>query len=83
MSLGLSPDNQQFLNNAVEAGRFSTTADALDEAVRLLRKKDEFEKAVIAGIEQADRGELLDGESVMAKFMQRATAITAKARKQP
>jgi Arc/MetJ-type ribon-helix-helix transcriptional regulator len=57
MSTSLSPENEQFLIQAVAAGTFHDRGEALDRAVELLRQQEQLIRDVNAGIEQAERGE--------------------------
>jgi Arc/MetJ-type ribon-helix-helix transcriptional regulator len=57
MSTSLSPENEQFLSQAVAAGTFHDRGEALDRAVELLRQQEQLIRDVNAGIEQAERGE--------------------------
>ena len=56
MSMSISPENERFLERAVAEGRFADQSQALDEAIRLLRKCEELLGAVNRGIEQLDDG---------------------------
>lgn len=39
MSIGISPENERFLNAAISSGVFSSRNEALDQAVALLRER--------------------------------------------
>ena len=75
MNHALSIDNERYLADAVAKGLYPDRAQALDAAVRLLRQRDQLRAAVQAGIDQADRGELIPAEVVFARLEQRALAI--------
>jgi Arc/MetJ-type ribon-helix-helix transcriptional regulator len=51
MSTNLSPENEAFLAEAVSRGAFPSPQMALEEALRLLRRKLEVEEQLIAGLE--------------------------------
>lgn len=57
MSGRLSPENEQFLDQAVATGVYHDRDEALDEAVRLLRRREQLVEEVNRGIEQISRGE--------------------------
>jgi Arc/MetJ-type ribon-helix-helix transcriptional regulator len=59
MSSGLSPENEQFLARAVSAGVYSDRDEALDDAVNLLRRREQLIEDVNHGIEQIDCGEVV------------------------
>jgi len=83
MPYDLSPDNAQFLAKLVASGKFDSEADALDEAVALLIRRERLRADVQAGIDQADRGELLPAKSVFARLERRAQEIEADAQRGP
>jgi len=76
----MSADNERYLQELVERGIFHNRAAAVDAAIALLRQREQLRSDVQAGIEQADRGEVLDGESVFQRLLARAQQIEAKAR---
>ena len=68
MNAQLPTDLEQFVVEKVRIGRFSSTTEAITEAVRLLRRREEAEEAdVLEGIRRgledvgAGRTEPLDG----------------------
>lgn len=75
MARNISPDNARYIDEAVTSGKYNDANQALDEAIDLLKKRDKLRADVQAGIEQADRGELLPAEQVFDKLEQRAREI--------
>jgi Arc/MetJ-type ribon-helix-helix transcriptional regulator len=57
MSSQLSPENEQFLEQAVAVGMFHDRDEAIDRAVGLLRRREQLIRDVNKGIEQLERGE--------------------------
>lgn len=80
MNSEMSADNERNLQELVERGVFHDRAAAVDAAIESLRQRDQLRSDVRAGIEQADRGELLDAESVFRPLLARAQQIEASAR---
>jgi predicted transcriptional regulator len=80
MSIEISADNERYLQQLVARGIYRDRAEAIDEAVELLKRRDQLRIDVRAGIEQADRGELLDAESVFQRLLARAHQIETSAR---
>lgn len=76
----LSPDNAQYIDEAVSRGAYPTERQALDEAVDLLRRRDQLRADVQVGIDQADRGELIPAEEVFARLEARAKSIEKSSR---
>jgi Arc/MetJ-type ribon-helix-helix transcriptional regulator len=54
MAASIPPDNERFLDQAIADGRFADRGEALDEAVRLLRRREELVRAVEAGVDELD-----------------------------
>jgi len=73
MSTDLSPENEGYLQQIVAEGLFTSRAEALDAAVELLRRREETRRAVQAGIDQIERGEVvpLDIEDIKARGRER------------
>jgi predicted transcriptional regulator len=71
MSIQLSHDTESYLNEAVRNGAYSSVAQAVDEAVSLLKKRDRFREDLAAGVRQADNGELIPAEEVFARLANR------------
>jgi Arc/MetJ-type ribon-helix-helix transcriptional regulator len=78
--MSISAENERYLQQLVERGVYRDRAEAIDEAVELLKRRDQLRSDVRAGIEQADRGELLDADEVFRRLEARARQIEARAR---
>jgi Arc/MetJ-type ribon-helix-helix transcriptional regulator len=76
----ISAENERYLQQLVERGVYRDLAEAIDDAVELLKKRDQLRSDVRAGIEQADRGELLDADLVLQRLEARAREIVDSAR---
>jgi Arc/MetJ-type ribon-helix-helix transcriptional regulator len=73
MSTDLSPQNEQFIQYAVARGIFHDRVEALDEAVVLLRKRQELLDRIDEGTKQLRGGEgieLLGEDALHAYFEQ-------------
>jgi predicted transcriptional regulator len=80
MSTEMSADNERYLQQMIERGIYRDRTAAIDEALALLKRRDRLRRDVHAGIDQADRGELLDAEGVIQRLLERARQIEAAAR---
>ncbi len=60
MSADLSPENEQFLQQAVSAGVFPDRKHALDEAVSLLKRRQELIAHIEEGTRQLRSGDFLE-----------------------
>ncbi len=70
MSASISPKNEQFLDQVVASGLFADRAEALDEAVRLLRRREELRREIDAGVDQLDNGCYVEyGEDELQRFL--------------
>jgi Arc/MetJ-type ribon-helix-helix transcriptional regulator len=73
MSTDISPENEQYLQEAVARGTFHSRGQALNAAVELLKQREQLIRDVGAGIEQLERGEcgVLDIEDIKARGRKR------------
>ena len=70
MAASISPDNERFLDQAVADGRFADRGEALDEAIRLLRRREELSRAVECGVDQLNDGQYTEyGEADLDRFL--------------
>jgi antitoxin ParD1/3/4 len=54
MSTHLSPEDESLLAEAVSRGGFASPESALEEALRLLRRKLDVEEQLIAGLDSGE-----------------------------
>ena len=80
MSAEISAENERYLQEVVDRGVYRDRAAAMDEAVELLKRRDQLRSDVRSGIAQADRGDLLPAEAVFERLLARARQIEAQAR---
>lgn len=75
MNISLTPKLEKLVQEKLATGLYNSASEVIREALRLLEEKDrcrkvrieELRKEVLIGIEQADRGELVDGQGVFRK----------------
>jgi antitoxin ParD1/3/4 len=78
MNVSLTPELEQFVQSRVASGRYQTASEVVREVLRLLEEREQSRETVTQelrakirrGIEQADRGELLDGDAVFDEIRQ-------------
>jgi antitoxin ParD1/3/4 len=81
MNIELPSTQQDYLEGLVAAGRYPTVNDAVREGVDLLISQEDLKQQVQIGIDQADRGELSDHESVFSRVRSVARAADDAARR--
>lgn len=70
MVSALTCHQQAVVDALVSSGRFSNEREVLDEALELLRQRDELRPMLQLGVEQLDRGERHTAESVFSELRQ-------------
>ena len=83
MNVTLPPELEQFISRKIESGQYFCESEVILEGLRLLRDRDELDKMrletlrkeIAIGIEQADRGELVDGKGVFERLRQKIQAL--------
>jgi antitoxin ParD1/3/4 len=76
------------IHKKVESGLYLSASEVVREALRLLEERDrlnamkfeELRKEIQIGIDQADRGELVDGPEVFAKLRNNVRAKSGNGR---
>jgi antitoxin ParD1/3/4 len=76
MNVSLTPELEQFVHEKVKSGRYLSASEVVREALRLLEERDrlyqakliELQQHLAIGIEQANRGELIDDDDVFAEL---------------
>lgn len=79
MSINLKPEHEQFIIAQIASGRFTNADEVIDTALRLLEKlNDEYiqwveetRQKVDVAIAELDRGEGLNGETVVMQILER------------
>jgi antitoxin ParD1/3/4 len=75
LNVSLTPELEQFVQSRVASGRYQTASEVVREGLRLLEEREqaratalkELRAKIRRGVEQADRGELLDGDAVVRR----------------
>jgi antitoxin ParD1/3/4 len=79
LNVSLTPDLEQFVSSMVASGRYQTASEVIRQGLRLLQDQETTRQAhldrlraqINFGIDQANRGELLDGEDVFGELERR------------
>ena len=76
MSTSITPENEHFLEYAVEVGMFRDRNEVLNAAIDLLKRRKEMIRDVNAGIEQLEQGlgKPMDVEAILSAIDARLEA---------
>lgn len=87
MNISLTPELEDLVNSKVRSGMYHSASEVIRAGLRLLKQQDELRalrlqelrREIAKGVEQADRGELLDGEQVLAGLRQHINEVATAA----
>jgi predicted transcriptional regulator len=82
MTIELKPEHQRTIDLAIQSGVYHDPEEVLDQAFEIIREqlhlgdwmadqREAVASQIAAGFEQAERGELMDGEEALAMLRQR------------
>jgi antitoxin ParD1/3/4 len=76
LNVSLTPALQRFVETRVASGRYQSASEVVREGLRLVEEHElnlrELRREIATGLEQAKRGELIDGEAVFRDLDRRA-----------
>ncbi len=64
MDIQITQEQQAIVEELVATGRFASVQEAIAEGIRLLVSEEKLRQEIQLGIDQADRGELVDHDTV-------------------
>jgi antitoxin ParD1/3/4 len=76
MNVSLTPELELLVHEKVKSGRYLSASEVVREALRLLEERDRIRETrllalrseIAVGIEQGDKGEVIDGEEVFREL---------------
>jgi antitoxin ParD1/3/4 len=79
MNVSLTPELERFVESRVASGRYQSASEVVRDGLRLLEERetsrqvalDEVRRKIAVGLEQAERGELFDGEEVFREILEK------------
>lgn len=79
LNVSLTPELERFVSSKVASGRYQSASEVIREGLRLLEEREvtkqaaleEVRRKIAIGLEQADRGELFDGEEVFRELLEK------------
>ena len=88
LNVSLTPELQQFVHARVESGMYQSASEVIREGLRLLEEREQARQTALnelrakiqQGIEEADRGEFIDGATVFEE-LRRLSALRRVERK--
>jgi antitoxin ParD1/3/4 len=77
LNVSLTPELEKFVETRVASGRYLSASEVVREGLRLLEEREvsrqtaleEVRRKISIGLEQAERGELFDGEEVFREVL--------------
>jgi antitoxin ParD1/3/4 len=79
MSISLTPELEQFIQIQIASGKYSSTEEVIIAGIKLLEEREriykgrfeELKREIAIGVEQLERGEVIDGEIVFRQLEQK------------
>lgn len=79
LNVSLTPELDEFISSKVASGRYQSASEVIRQGLRLLQEQemtrqaqlDRLRAQINLGLDQANRGELLDGEEVFDELEKR------------
>jgi antitoxin ParD1/3/4 len=86
MTVTLTAEQEQFIAEQLKDGHYRSAADVVAQSLGMLRAQEEFIRSnivelrekIAVGIEQANRGELLDGKAVRISSWQPSHFLSSR-----
>jgi antitoxin ParD1/3/4 len=85
MNVSLTPELEQLVHEKVKSGRYLSASEVVREGLRLLEERDrlhqlrlsELQQKLTIGVQQADRGELIEADDLFAELEEDIRQIEA------
>ena len=79
MNVSLTTEIEQFIQNQVESGKYTSVDEVIIAGIKLLEERqriykgrfEELQREIMVGIEAGERGEVVDGETVFRQLQQK------------
>lgn len=82
MNISLDPTHEQFVISKVESGKYANTDEVIAAALQLLEEQDQYilwlndtRQKVAIGLEEIERGDVLDTEVVINQLKEKLLCI--------
>ncbi|MCY7283359.1 MAG: type II toxin-antitoxin system ParD family antitoxin [Cyanobacteria bacterium CAN_BIN43] len=85
MNVSLTPELEKLVHEKVKSGRYLSASEVVREGLRLLEERDrlhqlrlsELQQKLTIGVQQADRGELIEADDLFAELEEDIRQIEA------
>ncbi|KAM3098490.1 type II toxin-antitoxin system ParD family antitoxin [Phormidesmis sp. 146-35] len=79
MDISLTPETEQFIQQQIAIGKFSSISEVVDAGVKLLEEREriykgrfeELQREIQIGLDASERGEVIDGETFMNQLREK------------
>lgn len=71
MTVEITPKLEALIQDLLRRGEYQDESEVLDEALKLLQKREELRAEIRTGIEELERGEQIDGQEVFNELRAR------------
>ena len=79
MSISLTPELEEFIQNQIATGKYASTEEVIIAGIKLLKEREkiyqgrfeELKREIAIGVEDSERGEVVDGEVVFRQLEQK------------
>ena len=71
MDVHLSPDVERIVTDKLQTGRYKSANDVVDEALRLLERRDEISQKIDQGLKSLEKGQGLSEDDAFAELKSR------------
>jgi antitoxin ParD1/3/4 len=79
MNISLTPELEQFIQNQVESGNYTSPEEVIIAGIRLLEEREriykkrfeELRREITLGVEASERGEIVDSKTVFSQLQQK------------
>ena len=86
MNVSLTSQLEELVQKKVSSGRYNSASEVIREALRLLEERDELKKLklqtlkkdIAIGLEQANKGDLIDSDQVFEELRKKNSSLTSK-----
>ncbi len=77
MNVQIPQEQQSVIEGLVASGRFSSAQEVISEGIRLVVSNEKLRQEIQVGIDQAERGEIYDHDTVFSQLKAMATEVQA------